>query len=200
MYNQLFFFIYYTGIDDKHGKGLQKSFPLEDWINILCTSDGDSDDEDAFWCNTLARQWKNNSGNKTNFEYWKPVSTIQKYLNLVQKSDLETLGAEPDVMWGPLNGQCQTVLVSNCEIPYVCERTVLDPNPKTQYFLTHQVFQRILVETVDCPDLKSVVLEEKTYDALCAKSYMEAQYLDLLNLPPIHRDLFAEYGKFSKFY
>lgn len=151
---------------------LQKDFPLEDWINTVCsaTGSGEVNDEDANWCKTLVRQWKNSSGNTTNLEYWKPVSKIQKYLDQSNEDALETLGAEPDVMWGTLNGECQSVLVSNCEIPYVCERTLLDPNPKSQYFLTHQIFQRILIQTVACPNLKSIVLKEETYDALCAKT------------------------------
>lgn len=48
---------------------------------------------------------------------------------------------------------------------------------------------------MDCPDLKSVVLEKEIYNNLCAKIYLQAEYIDLLNLPPVHRDMFAEYGK-----
>ncbi len=154
------------------------------------------------FCHNLARQWKNRSGSKKtgNMDYWKNASVIQSQLNRIDDNIFENIGREHEGMWGKLNGECQLALVSRCEIPYVCERTLLDPTPRSQYLLTHQVLQRVLIETVDCPDsltVSSFVTEDSTYTELCAKMYMEASYLDVLNLPIVHRDLFTEFGKHS---
>jgi len=129
-------------------------------------------------------------------EYWKPTIVLQNYLDMMDDNTIENIGNEKEGLWGKLNAQCQNALASRCEIPYICERTLLDPTPRSQYLLTHQLFQRILIDNADCPNLRSFVTEEDTYTKLCTKAYMEAQYLDLLDVPINQRDLFAELGEF----
>lgn len=187
-----------TDIDDKHGKVLQKTFPLEQWIEKSCNVGLVFDDSEGSFCHLLVRQWKNRSGRTSaaNMEYWKPPSVLQNYINRVDDDTIAGIGDEKEGLWGKLNGQCQEAFVSRCEIPYICERTLLDPTPRSQYLLTHQIFQRLIVENADCP--KSFVTDEEIYANMCTKSYMEAQFLDLMDVPINHRDLFAELGKFNK--
>lgn len=181
-------------IDDKHGKILQKNFPVNQWIQSNCEANSN---EEKF-CKSLIRQWKNRSAGKSmaNMEYWKPAFVLQNQLNQIDDETLENIGEEKEGLWGKLNGECQEALVNRCEIPYICERTLLDPTPRSQYLLTHQLFQRLILDNTDCPNLRSLVTEEETYAKFCTKAYMEAQYLDLLNVPINHRDLFAELGEF----
>lgn len=54
-----------------------------------------------------------------------------------------------------------------------------------------------MTETAECPSI-NYKTEEETYSNLCAKMNMEAKYLDILKVPPVCRDLFAEYGKKSR--
>lgn len=146
---------------------------------------------------SLVRQWKNRSGAKTgaNLEYWKPASVLESYLSQVDHATLNNIGNEKEGLWGILNAECQEALVNRCEIPYICERTLLDPTPRSQYLLTHQLIQRIFVDNSDCPNLRPFVTKEEQYAKLCTKAYIEAQYLDLLDVPILQRDLFSELGE-----
>jgi len=132
-------------------------------------------------------------------EYWKPAFVLQKHINELDNKTVENIGDEKEGLWGILNGECQKAVVRRCEIPYICERTLLDPTPRSQYLLTHQIFQRILIDNSDCPNLQSFVTEEEIYTNMCTKAYMEAQYLDLLDVPINHRDLFAELVGFGSY-
>lgn len=145
---------------------------------------------------SLVRQWKNRSGGKTsgNMGYWKPTSVIEYHLGKIDHETLDNIGNEKEGLWGILNVECQEAVVNRCEIPHVCERTLLDPNPRSQYLLTHQLIQRLFIDNSDCPNLRQFVTLEETYAKLCTKAYMEAQYLDLLDVPILQRDLFAELG------
>lgn len=191
-----FLYIFILGIDDKHGKFFQSLFPLETFIQQSCDTAINTPVSDH--CTALAHYWKNRSGRKVNVKYWKDKSILQNVLSQVENKTVETIGHEREEIWVLLNLQCQMALTSRCEIPYVCERTLLDPTPRSQYLLTHQLFQRFLIEMVDCPnvEVKSFVTEEEIYTNLCAKMYMEAKYVEILDVPIIHRDLFAEIGKF----
>lgn len=190
----MFNLFYGAGIDDKHGGILQQTFPIGEWIERQCKY---AEEQEGKFCKTLASHWKNRSGTSGNREYWKAVQVLQKRVNQMENQELENIGNEKEGIWGPLNGQCQTAIVSRCEIPYVCERTLLDPTPRSQYLLTHQLLQRLLIETMDCPSTKSFVTEQEIYTSLCTKMYLEAKYLDILDVPIVHRDLFAETSKLN---
>lgn len=171
---------------------------MDHWIEESCNAGRVYNNSEESFCHLLVRQWKNRSGGTSgaNMDYWKPASYLQSYLNQVDDHTIETIGDEKEGLWGKVNGECQHAIVSRCEIPYICERTLLDPTPRSQYLLTHQIFQRLIVENAGCP--KSFVTEEEIYANMCTKSYMEAQFLDLMDVPINHRDLFAELGKLNE--
>lgn len=146
---------------------------------------------------SLVRQWKNRSGAKPNMQYWKHASVLENHLSQIDHETIESIGTEKEGLWEMLNVECQEAVINRCEIPYICERTLLDPTPRSQYLLTHQLIQRLFIDNSDCPNLKSFVTEEKTYEKLCTKAYMEAQFLDMLDVPILQRDLFAELGEFE---
>lgn len=145
----------------------------------------------------LVSQWKNRSGGtrKAVLDYWKPAFVLQNYLDQIDDVTLDNIGDEKEGLWGKLNAECQDAIVSRCQIPYICERTLLDPKPRSQYLLTHQIFQRLLIDNANCPNLQKFISEDEMYTKLCTKAYLEAQYLDLLDVPINQRDLFAELGK-----
>lgn len=190
--------IFHTGIDDKHGKHFQSQFSLDKYMERICDSaKRESVDPQAYaHCTGLSRSWKNRSGSKVNKGYWKERSIVQSALNQFENKTLEKVGTEKEEIWALLNIQCQHSLIIRCEIPSVCLKTLLDPIPGSQYQLTHQLLHRILIENADCPsaEVKSFVTEEETHSRLCAKMYAEAKYLDILDVPVLHRDLFAELG------
>lgn len=126
--------------------------------------------------------------------YWKPASVLQNYLNKIDDVTLSDIGDEKEGLWGILNRECQQAIVDRCEIPYICERTLLDETPRSQYLLTHQILQRLLIDNGNCPNLQKFVTKDDMYAKLCTKAYLEAQYMDLLDVPINHRDLFAELG------
>ncbi len=80
-------------------------------------------------------------------------------------------------------------------MPLICERTLLDPTPRSQYLLTHQLIERLFIDSSNCPNLLPHVTKEEMYTKFCAKAYMEAQYLDLLDVPILQRGLFGELSK-----
>lgn len=57
-------------------------------------------------------------------------------------------GNDPEVVWSPLNLQCQAALVSECDVPYACRRTFMDPEPQSQYMLTHQALYLLFAKKV----------------------------------------------------
>ncbi|KAJ6636456.1 hypothetical protein Bhyg_15046 [Pseudolycoriella hygida] len=178
-------------IDDKHGKVFQEKYPLNELIKKSCdVSNGNKESI----CYALADKWKNRSGkiSASNMEYWKPPSVLQSYINRVDNETIARIGDEKEGLWGTVNAQCQDAILRRCEIPYVCERTLMDPTPRSQYLLTHQIFQRLIVENVDCPT--SFVTDAEIYANMSAKLYMEAQFLDLMDVPINNRDLFSELG------
>lgn len=187
-----------SDVDNKHGKVLHKDFPLDQWIQSVCNAEKVLHSSEESFCKSMISQWKNRSGgtSKANMEYWKPAHVLQNYFNEIDDFTLDNIGDEKEGLWGILNGECQEAVVSRCEIPYICERTLLDPIPRSQYLLTHQIFQRLLVDNSNCPNLRSFVTEENMYTKMCTKAYLEAQYLDLLDVPINQRDLFAELGEF----
>ncbi|KAJ6645444.1 UPF0764 protein C16orf89 like [Pseudolycoriella hygida] len=184
--------------DDKHGKVLQQNYPLDEWIQKLCLDEAIDNDEETFNL-LMVQKWKSRSGKKTgeNMDYWKPSSVLQNYIDRVDHETIENIGDEKEGLWGVLNGQCQGAWIIRCEIPYICERTLLDPTPRSQYLLTHQILQRLVVENGDCP--KFFLTDDEIYANMCTKSYMEAQFLDLMEVPINHRDLFAELVGFCAF-
>lgn len=121
----------FIGIDDKHGRVFQKSFSIEEWIQVACS--GVFEIEGNF-CSSLVRQWKNRSVGKSNIGYWKAKSVLQKVLDETEDNVLMNIGKDPEALWGQLNAQCQSAIMERCEIPLVCERTLLDANPQSQYF------------------------------------------------------------------
>lgn len=143
----------------------------------------------------MNRQWKNRSGGKI-MNYWKPATVLQNHLNQIDDVTMDNIGNEKEGLWGRVNGECQEAVVNRCEIPYICERTLMDPTPRSQYLLTHQIFQRLLVDNANCPNLRPFVSDDHMYAKMCTKAYLEAQYLDLLDVPVNNRDLFAELGEF----
>lgn len=170
---------------------------MEQWIQSNCDAATAFDSKEETFCMSLIRQWKNRSGGKANIEYWKPAFVLQNHLNEIDDKTLDNIGDEKEGLWKQVNAGCQEAVVNRCEIPYICERTLLDPTPRSQYLLTHQLLQRLFIENSDCPNLRSFVTEEDTYNKLCSKAYMEAQYLDLLDVPITQRDLFSELGEFK---
>lgn len=189
---------FFLDIDDKHGSVLQRNFPLDQWIQSNCDKTVALNSGEKDFCMSLVSQWKNRSGAKSgaNMQYWKSASILEKHLNEIGLEELENIGTEKEGLWGVLNTECQEALVNRCEIPYICERTLLDPVPRSQYLLTHQILQRLFIDNSDCPNLRSFVTEDETYEKLCTKAYVEAQFLDLLDVPILQRDLFAELGEF----
>lgn len=127
--------------------------------------------------------------------YWKDSNVLQKRINELDAKVIESVGKEQEEIWSALNIQCQTAVGSRCELPLACKLVFLDPIPRSQYLLTHQVLTRIFVDTVDCPSLKPFVSDDETYAKFCSKMYLEAKYLEILNMPVIQRDLFAEMGR-----
>lgn len=144
----------------------------------------------------MVRQWKNRSGSRT--DYWKPASVLQSHLDRIDDGTLVQVGDEKEGLWGKVNAECQDAVVSRCEIPHICERVLLDPVPRSQYLLTHQIFQQLIIDNSNCPNLQQFVSsDDEHYTKLCTKAYLEAQYLDILNVPINQRDLFAELGENS---
>lgn len=185
--------MYILDIDDKHGKVFHEKFPLELWINRICES---TIGQEGDICYSLARRWTASSQrDKFGGDHWKSPQLIHNIVNQTDDKILENVGNESEGLWGPFNGQCQMAIANRCEIPYVCERTLLDPTPRSQYLLTHQLFQRLLIDTLDCPNIKNLASDQETYTKFCAKMYIEAKYLDALDVPVLLRNLFAEYGK-----
>lgn len=188
-----------SDIDDKHGKILQKTYPIDQFIQRNCDKTIDLNPGEEEFCMALVRQWKNRSGAKTsaNMKYWKPASVLEARLSEIDQATLDSIGTEKEGLWKVLNVECQEAVVNRCEIPYICERTLLDPTPRSQYLLTHQLIQRIFIDNSDCPNLRSFATDEEMYEKLCTKAYVEAQFLDLLGVPILQRDLFAELGEFQ---
>ncbi|XP_037040755.1 uncharacterized protein LOC119077640 [Bradysia coprophila] len=171
-------------IDAKHGKFFQQNFPLKQMIQSASNSGQELD-------KLMVRQWKIRTA-KANTNYWKPALVLQNYLNQIDDATLDNIGNEKEGLWGKVNSECQDAIVSRCEIPYICERTLLDRTPRSQYLLTHQIFQRLLIDNANCPNLQPFISDDDIYAKLCTKAYLEAQYLDLLDVPINQRDLFAE--------
>lgn len=138
-------------------------------------------------CKALTGLWKSRPG------HWKSPSIINEY-----SKKYESIGKEKEVIWGRLNGECQLALLTRCEVPYVCERTLFDPTPRSQYMLTHQLLQRTLAELGTCSSTKDMIDQEVNHH-MCAKIYKEAQLISKLNTPEILRDLFAEQSKLHKY-
>ncbi len=181
-------------IDNKHGQILQEKFPLEKWVQGLCDSLNKVNRASGHFCWTLNRYWKNRSGNgkSTNSVYWKTLNETFKD-NLQEQEHL--IGNEN---WeARIIHQCEMSLVNRCKVPYVCRTILLDRKPKSQYLLTHQLLYRVFIEMMDCPVTKSLETKKdnEIYENLCAKMWMEAEYLEGLNVPVAQRDLFAELGK-----
>ncbi|CAL8128954.1 unnamed protein product [Orchesella dallaii] len=166
--------------DDKHGKLLQGTYNISDWISNICNQAVPGEKE---FCEASSTKW-----NLRNGQMWKSAKVVKD--NGVEDSSV--IGHEKEYMWGKLNGQCQLAVVTRCEVPYVCERTLYDTVPRSMYFLTHQMFQRILTEQTDCESAKRL-LNEEVNDKLCSKMYQEANLISKLDYPNILRDLFSEY-------
>lgn len=147
------------------------------------------------FCKSFVRQWRNKTRvNQATRNHCKSSKIIEELINQTDNKILQDIGDESEGTWKTLTGQCQMDLMDRCEIPFVCERTVLDPTPRSQYFLTHQLLQRVFIDIIDCPDLKEFISENDIYANLCAKMYIEAKFLDAINVPILQRGLFAEYG------
>jgi len=166
-------------VDDKHGSELQKKYPLSEWISRVCSTL--SDNKEAETCNAMTKIWKSRPALS-----WKSESIIQEYA-----SEVKQVGSEKEVIWGKLNGECQVALLTRCEVPYVCERTLFDPIPRSQYMLTHQLLQRTFAELGNCPSTKNLI-DSETNHRICAKIYKEAQLIDVVKTPAVFRDLFTE--------
>ncbi|CAL8091974.1 unnamed protein product [Orchesella dallaii] len=165
-------------VDDVHGQRIQKQFPIQKWASQLCSKNSFGQKE---FCTRVANLWKSSRSN------WKPFEVVYKLAK-----QFENIGNEKEVFWGPVTVDCQEALLLRCDVPYVCERTLFDPVPRSQYHLTHQLLQRIFAERFEC-EAASSLLDEKINDQLCAKMYREADFVAKLNYPEILRDLFTEY-------
>ncbi|CAL8129034.1 unnamed protein product [Orchesella dallaii] len=174
-------------VDDKYGQIFQKLFPLANWLIEICSQfDGDTGKK----CRNLPHVWKA-SNMKNSYKSW---DSITKYDS---KWNKELIANEKEYIWALLNSECQSALINRCEVPHVCERTFLDPEPRSQYFLTHQLLLRILIEqqSDECPSLKRFV-DHDVNDQLCARMYKEAQLVEKLGYPHMLRDIFSEYVAF----
>lgn len=188
----------FSEIDNRHGGKLQKTFPFPQWIQNVCDQTAKRSHSGGELCKSITRQWSSNQGREIHKGHWKSASIIERNLNQISDQVLKNIGDEKEEIWASLGYQCQQALSVRCEIPYICEKTVYDPIPRSQYFLTHQLLQRLLVEHSNCPSsspIKSFVTKEETYDNLCSKIYLETKYLDAIDVPPVHQDLFAEMGE-----
>lgn len=172
---------------------------MDQWIQRNCDNSIASNPDDEKSYRSSIRQWKNRSGRKTSadMKYWKPASVLERYLGQIDDATIENIGTEREGLRSKLNIECHEAVVTRCEMPYRCERTLLDPTPRSQYLLTHQLIERLFIDNSDCPNLRQFVTTEETYEKFCVKAYMEAQFLDLLNVPILQRNLFAELGKYE---
>ncbi|CAL8128936.1 unnamed protein product [Orchesella dallaii] len=131
---------------------------------------------------------------KTSTKSWKSANIVNQRAMNVSK-----VGHEPEYMWGSIKEGCLSALIVNCEMPHVCEKTLGAETPESQYFLAHQLMYRILMNQMsDCFPKKNFINEEVNHQ-LCAKMYREAELVDKLNYPEIHRHLFGEYVGFCGF-
>lgn len=171
---------------------------MSQWVQDICEQASVRNQIEGNVCKSVARQWNSKIASEGNSAHWKSASILEGHLNQTNDQVLKNIGDEKEEMWASLVGQCQQGLTLRCEIPYVCARTLLDPMPRSQYQLTHQLLHRVLLENSDCPSssaIKSIVTEEDTYNSLCSKIYMEAKYLDVIEVPAVYRDLFSEMGE-----
>ncbi|CAL8129030.1 unnamed protein product [Orchesella dallaii] len=170
-------------VDDENNQKFQKSYPLVSWAEDICTRlSGDEQKK----CRALIRNTKSQ---------FPPIKPHELVTHLVESGHWGVIGSEKEYLWARLNVECQTALLLRCEIPYICARTLFDPVPRSQYFLTHQALMRILAEESDCPNIQNY-LENSVNDQLCTKMYLEAQLIAQMGYPHSLRDLFSEYVAF----
>ncbi|OXA62173.1 UPF0764 protein C16orf89 [Folsomia candida] len=125
-----------------------------------------------------------------NFPGWSPHEIIAQ-----QSAAFPSVGDDPEIVWGRLNSACFVSLMNSCEVPTLCRNTYLDPEPQSQYMLTHQVLYRLMARSLSC-DIKHRKLfieNEENLELLCAKMYAEAEMLAEYGFPVWGRDLFSEY-------
>ncbi|ODM93890.1 hypothetical protein Ocin01_12793 [Orchesella cincta] len=169
-------------VDDKHGGRFQASYPLSEWMVKFCNKTLEDEKES---CMKITKGWTQHKTHP-----WKSTKVLRGI-----EPKIELVGTEKEYLWGKLNGECQSALIFKCEVPYLCNITLYDPVPKSMYFLTHQLLQRILTEQSNCESAKKL-LNEEVNDQLCSKMYHEARLISKLDYPFILRDVFAEYVGF----
>ncbi|CAL8069380.1 unnamed protein product [Orchesella dallaii] len=172
-----------VGVDDKYGKQLQAAYNISSWLTRTCNQLTSNKND---FCAKSIKTWKQSGANK-----WKSKDVIDSIIT----SSVDAAGEEKDYAWSVLNGHCQHALLLKCEVPYICEKILYDPIPKSQYLLAKQMLQRILTEQSDCPEAKKL-LSKEVNDQLCSKMYQEAQLISEMSYPHVLRELFVNYVAF----
>ncbi|CAL8128934.1 unnamed protein product [Orchesella dallaii] len=174
-------------VDSKYGMRFQRNYPINQWLAQVCTGVEETNDSvDGETCRKMVEVVK------TRTVSWKSAKIVQHYAK-----GLPAVGHEKEYLWGSLKDGCLAALMINCEIPFVCDKTIGAQAAGSQYFLTHQFLYRILVNHMThCIPQKTFLNEEVNHHQFCAKMYREAELVSRLNYPQIHRHLFNEYVGF----
>ncbi|OXA61336.1 hypothetical protein Fcan01_01077 [Folsomia candida] len=118
-------------------------------------------------------------------------------LDVLHQKSLATpkIGEDLDGIWPSLNGYCFAALVTQCDVPYPCRRTILNPEPQSQYMLAHQALFLVFANQKSCqlkhPDYFRN--SEHNLETYCSKMLKEAEFLADHKYPTWGRDLFSEY-------
>ncbi|CAL8136790.1 unnamed protein product [Orchesella dallaii] len=124
------------GVEDKHGMQFKRAHNVSTWLTGTCSQVTTKRKE---FCTKLTQIWKQREGN-----HWKSKDVI----NSIRNSSVAAVGHEMEYNVRTLNAHCQHALLTRCQVPHVCERTLYDPTPRAQYYLAKQVLQRIFTEQV----------------------------------------------------
>ncbi|CAL8068294.1 unnamed protein product [Orchesella dallaii] len=168
-------------VEDKYARKFQTVPEISTWLQRTCNQVAPKEKEFCFKTTTI---WNyHHKGNN-----WKSANIIDK----IRSSSVAPIGQEKEYTVSVLNGHCQVALLTACQVPHVCEKTLYDPVPRSQYYLAHQILQRIFTEQSDCPEAKQF-LSEEINDQLCSKMYQEAQLISEMGYPQALRDIFVEH-------